>query len=346
MSCKVIALFNNKGGVSKTTTCFNLGWKLAELGKKVILVDADPQCNLSGLTLESESEDLISETYQSFESVNLYSSLLPAMKSTGTKIEAPDLPSVAGNDDLLLLPGNVKLAEVETQLATAMSVGGMLPAMQNVPGSFKTLYGLLADKYDTDYILIDMSPSLGALNQVNFLNADYFIVPVIPDIFSVMAIKSLSTAIPSWLDWARKVNQLGMFNDPDLLYKFEPTNPKFLGTVIQRYRLRNGMPSRSFEQYFHYLDEAVDSIFIPEMRKNKLIPDRIADKPSASMRLAEIPDFNSLIASSQAARKPVYTLSDNELKIGGAALHTQKQKIEQFRSIFTDFAHNVIDLTS
>jgi cellulose biosynthesis protein BcsQ len=46
---KVIALFNNKGGVSKTTTCFNLGWMLAEHGKTVIMVDADPQCNLTGL---------------------------------------------------------------------------------------------------------------------------------------------------------------------------------------------------------------------------------------------------------------------------------------------------------
>lgn len=48
---KKIALFNHKGGVSKTTTTFNLGWKLAEKGKKVIIVDADPQCNLTGMVL-------------------------------------------------------------------------------------------------------------------------------------------------------------------------------------------------------------------------------------------------------------------------------------------------------
>ena len=46
-----IALFNHKGGVSKTTTTFNLGWMLASKGKKVILVDADPQCNLTGIVL-------------------------------------------------------------------------------------------------------------------------------------------------------------------------------------------------------------------------------------------------------------------------------------------------------
>ena len=53
----VISLFNHKGGVSKTTTTFRLGWKLARLGKKVLIVDADPQCNLTGLTLGLEDYD-------------------------------------------------------------------------------------------------------------------------------------------------------------------------------------------------------------------------------------------------------------------------------------------------
>ncbi len=52
-----IALFNHKGGVSKTTTAFNLGWMLAEKGKIVILVDADPQCNLTGMFLGINTDD-------------------------------------------------------------------------------------------------------------------------------------------------------------------------------------------------------------------------------------------------------------------------------------------------
>jgi cellulose biosynthesis protein BcsQ len=50
----VISLFNHKGGVSKTTTAFNLGWMLGRLGKNVLMVDCDPQCNLTGMVLGLE----------------------------------------------------------------------------------------------------------------------------------------------------------------------------------------------------------------------------------------------------------------------------------------------------
>jgi chromosome partitioning protein len=51
---KIISLFNHKGGVSKTTTTFHLGWMLAEKGFKVVMIDSDPQCNVTGLVLDYE----------------------------------------------------------------------------------------------------------------------------------------------------------------------------------------------------------------------------------------------------------------------------------------------------
>lgn len=226
-----------------------------------------------------------------------------------------------------------------------MSVGVAMPAMQNVPGSFSALYALIAEKYKADYILLDMSPSLGALNQVNFLSSDYFIVPMMPDVFSVMAVDSLSQAIPSWVQWSQRINQLGMFSDQDLVYPFEPKSPKFLGTVIQRYRLRNGMPSRSFEEYFDFLAEAVDNIFVPAMQKQSLmLNDQEYADVMENYRLAEIPDFNSLIACSQRCHKPVYELSDGDLTTGGAALQEQKKKVANFKEIFEAFADRVESL--
>ena len=78
---KRIALFNHKGGVGKTTTTFNLGWMLASKGKRVVLVDADPQCNLSGLVLGYSGPNGFEEFYQNHASRNLRAGLAPAFES-------------------------------------------------------------------------------------------------------------------------------------------------------------------------------------------------------------------------------------------------------------------------
>lgn len=343
---KVIAFFNNKGGVSKTTTCFNLGWMLAKFGKKVVMIDADPQCNLTGMSLEVQPGEMLPNAYRSFEKANLYTALLPALKSTGEVIKAPECVPVAGVDNLKLLPGNVRLAEVETQLATAMNVGSMMPAMQNVPGSFDHLFSLISEENKADYILIDLSPSLGALNQVNLLNSDFFIVPMLPDVFSVMAVDSLSTALPGWIQWAKRVKNAGLFNDPDLIYPFEPREPKFLGTILQRFKLRSGKPTKSFDTYFKSLEEAIENIFIPAMEKNGLLLDKEIYKEHApDYRLANIQDFNSLIATAQQEGKPVFELSEPDLHTGGQARKNQINTIKEYENIFKDLAKKVIGLT-
>ena len=63
---KSICFFNHKGGVSKTTTTYNIGWALSKLGKKVLMVDLDPQCNLTGLVLSSKAldDDFMASFYQ------------------------------------------------------------------------------------------------------------------------------------------------------------------------------------------------------------------------------------------------------------------------------------------
>ena len=100
--CVAISLFNHKGGVSKTTTTFNLGWMLARKDKKVIIVDCDPQCNLTGMVLgfkHLERADSI-EGRSNGNPRNIKEGLAPAFESRPEMIRPVQCVPVEGNDNL------------------------------------------------------------------------------------------------------------------------------------------------------------------------------------------------------------------------------------------------------
>src|SRR5262245_40429491 len=123
-------MFNNKGGVSKTTTCFNLGWMLAERGHRVILVDADPQCNLTGMVLDLSQGDALYRFYRDNPGRNLRDALAPAFQSRPKRLEPVDCVEVDGRAGLFLIPGHVGLSEDEVSLGIAQQLAESLQALK------------------------------------------------------------------------------------------------------------------------------------------------------------------------------------------------------------------------
>lgn len=342
-----IALFNNKGGVSKTTTCFNLGWMLAERGSSVVMVDADPQCNLTGMVLDLTEEDALQAFYRDNPKRNIKDALEPAFASRPRPLEAVECVTVHGQENLHVIPGHVGLAEDEVSLGIAQQLSESVQTLRNLPGSFRYLFDLTAERYDADYVLIDLSPGLGSINQNLVMTADYFAVPASPDIFSVMAMESLARVLPRWAAWARNASQLEALADAD--YPFPTPSLKFLGTIVQRYRLKGGEPTEAFRGYFEELDRAIDEILVPALTRADLMlePSRYREAGLESgTRLASIPDFNTLIANSQQVRKPVFSLTQADVNRRGFVWDTQKANIDSFFAIFTELAERVEGLTS
>lgn len=127
---KKIAIFNHKGGVSKTTTSFNLGWSLSKQGKKVLLVDADSQCNL---TMYALGADKFEAHYIENPNDNIYSALIPAFKSQPRLIQPVTCPQIT--DGLYLLPGHLDFTENEVQLGISMQLSSAFGSMENLPGA-------------------------------------------------------------------------------------------------------------------------------------------------------------------------------------------------------------------
>lgn len=341
-----IALFNNKGGVSKTTTCFNLGWMLAERGHTVLLVDADPQCNLTGMVLDLTEEDALDTFYRANPNRNIKEALEPAFKSRPRPLTPIECVEVGGRENLYLIPGHVGLAEDEVSLGIAQQLSESVQALKNLPGSFRYLFDITAEQYKADFVLIDLSPGLGSINQNLVMTSDFVAVPASPDIFSVMAMESLARVLPRWASWARNAAQLDALSEAD--YPFRKPDLKFLGTIVQRYRLKGGAPTEAFRGYFDELDRAVDDILIPALDDAGLLLDPsvyAAAGVEGSSRLASIPDFNTLIANSQQARKPVFLLNQDDVNRRGFVWDTQKKNIDAFFEIFTELAKRVETLT-
>ena len=152
--CRVIAITNQKGGVGKTTTTVNLGVGLAKQGKRVLLIDADPQGSLT-ISLGERNPDQLSETLSDVMECVINDKSLP--KNFGL------LRSTEGVD---LMPANIELSGTEVGLFNVMSREYVL----------KSYIDSVSKNYD--YILIDCMPSLGMITINAFACADSILIPV------------------------------------------------------------------------------------------------------------------------------------------------------------------------
>ncbi|SFV66808.1 regulatory protein CII [hydrothermal vent metagenome] len=335
--CKKIAFFNHKGGVSKTTTVFNVGWMLASKGKKVIMVDADSQCNLTGMVMGFKGLEELDETKD-----NIKVALSPAFESRPIPIEAVNCFEIEKIENLYLLPGNIKFAEYDITLGMSQTISDSVVTLQNLPGSINDLLDKTAKKYNADYILIDMSPSLSSINQNLFMISDYFIISTAPDYFSVMALDSLSSILPKWYRQSKRLQDNEILKDA--VYRFPNKIPKFLGNVIQQFNVRNNQPTRGFKKWFDKINEYTNNKFVPALQNESMLLNSSCYKDNYI--LAEISNFNSLITYAQEHNKPVFTLTQDDVKLFGASLGNSKQSIKDFENLFSDLSDKIISMTN
>ena len=254
---KSIAVFNNKGGVGKTTLTYHLGYALAELGHKTLLVDLDPQSNLTlfGLTSEGlhdvwQVEDAFIDDFvqardkkspSEFDAIasdvrSIHFLLKPTEDGTdGPKCYPRPLKL---HDKLGMIPGRLSVHTYEDTIGSrwnAVYRGDPL-AIRTVTQirSFCEVYG---KKYNYELVVIDTSPSLGILNKVIISTVDGFLIPCMLDMFSLYGIQNIGKALKGWKRDFRTICNL--VSDAKLSY-FPKKFASFLGFTISDARKYTG----------------------------------------------------------------------------------------------------------
>ena len=170
-NCKVIALTNQKGGVGKTTTAVNLGVCLSKQGKKVLLVDADAQANLTMSLGYPRPDDL---------PISLATIMQDIIDDKPIDVQKGILHHSEGVD---LLPSNIELSGLEVRLINAISRERVLTACINEV------------KKNYDYVLIDCMPSLGMLTINALAAADSVVIPTQPHYLSAKGLELLLRSV-------------------------------------------------------------------------------------------------------------------------------------------------------
>lgn len=355
---KSICLFNHKGGVSKTTTAFNLGWSLADQGKKVLLVDLDSQCNLTGLVLgysavEDESMDAFYLSRKNLTMKPIVEALINGMSPDEFIRNENGKLLETGHENLFLLAGHLDISDLDSQISVSLKIASGIPATKNIPGNLPKMLQEISKNENVDYVIYDLSPNVGGLNEVILMSSDYFIVPTSPDYFCLQAITSLEKNITKWHKEIRRFKEDNNFD----VRSFPIHNkPLFLGAIQQRYRPRNEKPAKSFQNWIDAIRTSINNKLVPSLRNIGCTIDRqkieqaLKDTSLEPYDLAHVPDFNSLIAISQQLSKPVFALTDVEIKtigkVFGHAEVTMQTSRNNFETVFKDLGKRILFLTA
>ena len=306
---KTIALFNNKGGVGKTSLVYHLAWMYADLGLSVVAADLDPQANLTSMFLDDDRlEELWSEQGSTQDgATTIYGAFQPLLDGTGDVV-TPHTEEVSPG--LNLLVGDLALSSAEDELS-----GQWPDCLDRKPRAFRVLSGLwrilslAVDKVEADLVLIDVGPNLGALNRAALLAAQQVVIPLAPDLYSLQGLRNLGPTLRRWRgEWQERIDRLPE-SIRDLSLPAGAMTPA--GYVVLQHAVRLDRPVKAYGRWMARIPEEYRRSVLGEQRSQ---PATIDNDPHC---LATLKHYRSLMPLAQEARKPMFFLKPADGAIGG-----------------------------
>jgi cellulose biosynthesis protein BcsQ len=362
---KIISLFNNKGGVGKTTLAYHMSCALAAMGHRVLMIDMDPQCNMTICAYDTEllhkiwkSEDeFIDEgfeltrnkmTLEDFKKFNQQPHTIHYLLKP-TEDGAADLESLAPPitlaTNLDLLPGRLTLHMYENKISERWN-----SVYTGDPLAIKTITKLrkiatdYATQYKYDYVVIDTSPSLGILNKTIISTVDGFLIPCFPDMFSLYGIRNIGRSLEMW---RKEFEIIYSLISNEKRKSFPSHFVQFLGYTIYNAKKYDGSKNRYALAAAHYsyverIPDTIESYISPAIRTR--IPFELLKNPIGETSVMY--SHNTFPSMAQKYHHPMW-----ELPMCGILEQPEKSTITggsrsmyiKTKDDYTDFAKSLIE---
>ncbi len=320
-----VAFFNNRGGVGKTSLAYHLAWMYADLGVRVLAADLDPQANLSAAFLD---EDRLAELWADADVASasrpaprntVFGGVQPLLKGTGD-ITTPYLEDVTEN--LWLLVGDLDLSGFEDELSAqwpnCLGGGGQERALRVISAFWRVLQRAAEGK-QAQVVLMDLGPNLGAINRAALIAADYVVVPLAPDLFSLQGLRNLGPALRNWREgWEERLSK-----SRGIKVELPPGSMRPAGYVVLQHAVRLDRPVRAYERWIAQIPPTYRSAVLGEPGAEGL---QVKNDPHC---LALLKNYRSLMPLAEEARKPIFRLKPADGAIGA--------HLQVVRSVESDF---------
>lgn len=368
---KILSVFNNKGGVGKTTLTYHLSHSLSELGYKVLMIDADPQCNL---TIYSMPEDVIHDIWEAEDAFidegieatkktmrneqistllaqtrSLHFLVKPTEEGTGEVESLP--PPYRLTNSLEIIPGRLSLHMFEEKVSSRWSDAyrGDSLAIRTIT-KIRSLAEEYAVKYSYDFVIVDTSPSLGALNKVIISTVDGFFVPALPDLFSLYGVRNIGRALSAWKS---EFDVLYQLISEDKRRSFPNNFVSFLGYTIYNsktytYKNPSNKPkwnlAKAHLNYAQKIPQAIKDFIKSDLRKH--LSDELLDEPIGGDAIMY--SHNTFPAMAQKYHLPMWKVpsSNNIEKIDVSTLAGSRVKYEQTKGAYKAFSESLLQRVS
>ena len=295
---RTVAFFGARGGMERAFLVYHLAWMLADAGQDVVAADLDPQAHLTGLFVDDES---LERLWEGGDPSTVYGALEPLLAGNGD-IAAPRTERPYPGLDLVV--GDLRLAAVERDLARLwFACRSDEPGAPRLASGLWRLLRLAAAEAEAELVLVDVGPGLGPLNRAALVAADYVVVPLAPDPYSLRGLGDLGAALRDWRqEWAERRDH----NPTEAPAELPIGELRPIGYVVMLHAIR---PDRPVWAYRRWMDR-IPGAYAEAVGGQPPREDRTIDgDPNC---LAVLEPFRILKPMALDARKPMFALKPGD----------------------------------